>query len=41
MSVPPHFSARPSGAAHRRSGGGERSRVLIAISEVTEEGQST
>jgi len=39
MSIPPHFSARASGAAHRRSGGYERSRALIDTSEMTEVGK--
>jgi hypothetical protein len=41
LSIPPHFSARASGAAHRRSGDCERSRALIDTSEMTEGGTRT
>jgi hypothetical protein len=41
LSIPPHFSARASGPAHRRSGGCERSRALIDTSEMMEGGTRT
>ena len=40
-SMPPHFSARASRAAHRLSGECERSRALVDTSEMTEGGTRT